>query len=162
MAPPLFDRPAFIAEVRPWFQPLEALLPEGDAFHYQEAMIFSGVINGAQEHLISVPLTRDSVSFHAARHLGEQAAWPQVGKLPLFAFTMMPPTDCIHTLQPDVPYLVRGISWDQAEVVDADEQLARHFTTWWHRGKPKPAYYRFSGNYEIHLETCTTASSNQV
>lgn len=162
MPDPLFDRAAFIEKVRQVFKPLEALLGEGNAFDYDEAAIFSGVINGSQEHVVSVPLTKASVSLNVAAHLGEQDSWVQAGKLPLFGFYMMPPTDCIKTLDPDTPYLVRGVSWDQAEVVDAGERLARHFTTWWHRGKPKPAYYRFSGNYEIHLETCTTASSNQV
>jgi hypothetical protein len=158
----LFDRAAFIEKVRQVFKPLEVLLGEGNAFDYDEAAIFSGVINGSQEHVVSVPLTKASVSLNVATHLGEQDSWVQAGKLPLFGFYMMPPTDCIKTLDPDTPYLVRGVSWDQAEVVDAGERLVRHFTTWWHRGKPKPAYYRFSGNYEIHLETCTTASSNQV
>jgi hypothetical protein len=162
MADVLFDRAAFIEKVRQVFRPLEGLLGEGNAFNYDEAMIFSGVINGSQEHVVSVPLTEASVSLNTAKHLGEQNSWAQAGKLPLFAFYMMPPTDCIHTLEPDVPYLVRGVAWEKAEVVDAAGKMARHFTTWWHRGKPKPAYYRFSGNYEIHLQTCTTASSNQV
>ena len=161
MADPMFDRAAFIRKVRESFAPLEPLLPEGDAFNYDEAMIFSGVINGSQEHVVSVPMTTDSPSFNTAMHLGEQDSWAQAGKLSLFGFYMMPPTDCIHTLEPGTPYLVRGVAWDKAEVVDAGGEMARHFTTWWHRGKAKPAYYRFSGNYEIHLETCTTASSNQ-
>ena len=161
MPDPLFDRAAFIAKVRQAFGPLEGLLSGGDRFDYDEAMIFSGVINGSQEHVVSVPLTQDSPSVDVAMHLGEQNSWAQAGKLPLFAFYMMPPTDCIHTLEPDVPYLVRGVAWEKAEVIDVEEKMARYFTTWWHRGDPKPAYYKFSGNYEIHLQTCGTASSNQ-
>jgi len=161
MSDPMFDRAAFIQKVRETFASLEPLLPEGDAFNYDETMIFSGVINGSQEHVVSVPITKDSPSYGTAMHLGERDSWAQVGKLSLFGFYMMAPTDCIHTLQPDTPYLVRAVEWDKAEVVDAQGEMPRHFTTWWHRGKPKPGYYRFSGNYEIHLETCTTASSNQ-
>ena len=62
MPDPMFDRAAFIRKVRETFAPLEALLPEGDAFDYDEAMIFSGVINGSQEHVVSVPMTTDSPS----------------------------------------------------------------------------------------------------
>jgi hypothetical protein len=158
----LFDRAAFIEKVRQAFLPLEALLPNGDAFDYDETVIFSGVVNGSQEHIVSVPLTKTSVSVNVATHLGEQDSWAQIGKLPLFGFYMMPPTDCIHTLEPDVPYLVRGIAWEKAELVDAEGKTSRNFTTWCHRGNPKPAYHRFSGNYEIHSQTCFTASSNQM
>ena len=161
MSSPMFDRAAFLDRVRQTFAPLEALLPEGDAFDYDEAMIFSGVVNGSQEHVVSVCLTRSSPSFQKAMTLGDSDSWADVGKLPMFGFYMMPPTDCIHTLEPDVPYLVRGFEWANAEVVDKDGNVAREFTTWWHRGKPKPAYFKFSGNYEIHIETCGTASSNQ-
>lgn len=160
-ASPLFDRAAFIERVRQAFGPLEALLPYGDAFDYEEAAIFSGVVNGSQEHVVVVPLTQASVSFYIAKHLGEEASWADIDSIPLFGFYMMPPTDCIHTLDPDTPYLVRGISWDQAEVVDANDIVARLFMTWWRRGEETPAYYRFAGNVEIHLETCTTSGSDQ-
>jgi len=161
MADALFDRAAFIEKVRRVFEPLEDLLGGGNTFDYEEAMIFSGVINESQEHIVSVPLTSTSASLNTAKHLGEHDSWVQAGKLPLFAFCMLPPTDCIHTLEPDVPYLVRGVEWEKAEVVDAEGKVARHFTTWRHWGKPKPAYHKFSGNWEIHLQTCTTVSSNQ-
>ncbi len=160
-ASPLFDRPAFIEKVRQAFGPLEALLPDGDAFDYEEAAIFSGVVNGSQEHVVVVPLTQASLSFYVGKHLGEELSWADIDSLPLFGFYMIPPTDCIHTLKPDTPYLVRGISWDQAEVVDANNVVARLFMTWWRRGEETPAYYRFAGNVEIHLQTCSTASSNQ-
>ncbi len=160
-ASPLFDRPAFIASVRQVFEPLEALLPEGDAFDYEEAAIFSGIINGWQEHVVIVPLTQASVSFYIAMHLGEELSWADIDTLPMFGFYMLPPTDCIHTLKPDTPYLVRGISWDQAEVVDANDVVSRLFMTWWRRGEKTPAYYKFLGNVELHFTTCGTASSNQ-
>jgi hypothetical protein len=158
----LFDRAAFIEKVRQAFGPLETLLPDGDAFDYEETAIFSGVVNGSQEHLVLIPLTQASVSFNTAKHLGEKTSWEDVGVLPLFGFYMMPPTDCIHTLEPDTPYLARGIAWDRAELVDAEGRVPRLFVTWWRRGEATPAYYKFSGNVWVHLETCTTAGSNQA
>ena len=158
----LFDRAEFIAKVRQAFEPIEYLLNEADAFDYEEAAIFSGVVNGSEEHVVFVPLTQASVSFDIARHLGEDTSWADIESLPLFGFYMLPPTDCIHTVEPDVPYLVRGISWDRSEVVDGSGVIARLFVTWWRRGEPAPAYCKFSGNWEIHIQTCTTASSNQL
>lgn len=158
----VFDRAAFIEKVRQTFEPLEALLHEGDAFDYEETSLFSGVVNGSQEHVVVVPLTQASVSFNTARHLGEKTSWEDVGTLPLFGFYMLPPTDCIHTIAPDTPYLAQGIAWDRAELVDAGGGVPRLFVTWWRRGDGTPAYFKYSGNVEIHLETCTTASSNQV
>jgi len=160
-ASPLFDRAAFVEEVRQEFEPLEAILPAGDAFDYEEAAIFSGVVNGWQEHVVIVPLTQASLSYYVGKHLGEELSWADIDTLPLFGFYMMPPTDCIHTLEPDTPYLVRGISWDQAEVVDANDVVARLFMTFWRRGEETPAYYKFLGNVEVHIETCTTAGTNQ-
>jgi len=75
---------------------------------------------------------------------------------------MLSPTDCIHTLEPDTAYLARGVAWDRAELVDAEGRIPRMFVTWWRRGEPTPAYYKYSGNIWVHLETCTTAGSNQV
>jgi len=158
---PLFDRPAFVENVRLAFEPLEQILPEGDAFDYEETAIFSGVVNGWQEHVVIVPLTQASVSFYVAKHLGEDLSWVDIDSLPMFGFYMLPPTDCIHTLRPNTPYLVRGISWDQAEVVDANDVVSRLFGTWWRRGEATPAYYKFLGNVEVHIETCGTATSNQ-
>lgn len=162
MSDSLFDRGAFIEKVRGAFKPLEALLPDGDAFDYEETALFTGVVNGSQEHIVIIPLTQASVSFNVAKHLGEKTSWEDVGVVPLYGFYMLPPTDCIHTVAPDTPYLVRGISWDRAEVVNAGGEVSRLFVTWWRRGDPTPAYFKYSGNYEIHIETCTTASSNQV
>jgi len=162
MADSLFDRAAFIEKVRNTFKPLEASLPDGDAFDYEEAALFSGIVNGSQEHVVVVPLTQASLSFEVAKHLGEKKSWENIGTLPLFGFYMLSPTDCIHTLQPDTPYLARGIGWDRAEMVDAEGRIPRLFMTWWRRGEPTPAYYKYSGNIEVHLETCTTSGSNQV
>ncbi|MFC2078621.1 hypothetical protein ACFLSZ_01420 [Candidatus Bipolaricaulota bacterium] len=158
----LFDRAAFIDKVRTAFADVEKLLGTGDAFDYDEVAIFSGVINGAQEHLVLLPLTQASVSFHAQMTLGNDTSWADITKLPLYGFYMMPPTDCIHTLKPDTAYLVRAVSWERAEVVNAGGDAERMFVTWVRRGEPEKAYYTFAGNYQIHLETCWTASSNQV
>lgn len=156
---PLFDRAAFIDKVREAFAGVEALLGTGDAFDYEEAAIFSGVVNGAQEHVVILPLTQASVSFHAQKTV---ASWDNINTLPLFGFYIMSPTDCIHSLQLNTAYLVRAVFWDRAEVVNADGEVERMFVTWVRRGEPSSAYFTFRGNVEIHLETCWTASSNQV
>jgi len=161
-ASPLFDRAAFVDKVRAAFAPLEALLPDGDAFDYEEAAIFSGVVNGWQEHVVIVPLTQASVSVYVGRHLGEEMSWADIDSLPIMGFYMMAPTDCIHTIKAETPYLVRGIAWDHAEVVNASGVVARMFMTWWHRGEPTPQYYKFLGNTEFHATTCTTVSTNQL
>ncbi len=158
----MFDRAAFLEKARQAFKPLEALLGEGDAFDYEETALFSGVVNGSQEHVVIVPLTQASVSFNTAEHLGEHDSWANVGSLPLCAFYVIPPTNCIHTLQPDTPYLIRCVTWDRAEVVSAEEKVARMFMTWWRRGEPSRQYYKFLGNVEWHIQTCTTFTTNQV
>jgi hypothetical protein len=159
---PLFDRSAFIDRVRDAFSGIEAMLGTGDAFDYEEAAIFSGIVNGAQEHVVIVPLTQASVSFHLQKTLGNDVSWEDIDTLPLFGFYMMSPTDCIHSLDWDTPYLVRAVFWDRAEVVNANGEVERMFVTWVRRGEPTGAYFTFRGNVELHLETCWTASSNQV
>lgn len=158
----LFDRAVFIDKVRVAFADVEKLLGTGDAFDYEEVAVFSGVVNGSQEHVVILPLTQASVSFHTQQTLGNHASWDDISKLPLYGFYMMSPTDCIHTLKLDTAYLVRAVSWERAEVINADDEVERMFVTWVHRGEPSKAYFTFRGNVEIHLETCWTASSNQV
>ena len=158
----LFDRAAFIDKVRTAFETVEHLLETGDAFDYDEVAIFSGVVNGSQEHVVILPLTQASVSWHTQKTLGDHTSWDDISKLPLFGFYMLSPTDCIHTLKLDTPYLVRAVSWERAEVVNAADEVERMFVTWVRRGEPARAEYTFRGNVVIHFETCWTASSNQV
>lgn len=158
----LFDRAAFIEKVRPAFADVEKLLGTGDAFDYDEVAIFSGIVNGSQEHLVILPLTQASVSFHTQMTLGNDTSWADVSALPLFGFYMISPTDCIHTLKLDTAYLVRAVSWERAEVVNAAGGVERMFVTWVRRGEQAKPYFTFRGNVELHLETCWTASSNQV
>ena len=157
----MFDRDAFLARVRAAFRPLEALLPEGDEFDYEHAALFSGFLNGTDEHVVIVLLKEDSVSVERAEELGYTLQWEDVGRLPLFAVMVLPPTDCIRDVEYNVPYLVRGVDWDTAEVVDARGRVARTVETWWARGADEGVYFRFSGNMKIHLQTCTTVSMNQ-
>ena len=156
-----FDRAAFIAQVRSAFAPLEALLPEGDEFDYEKTAFFSGVLNGTDEHLIVVLLTSDSVSVENARALRSTLTWDEVGKLPLFAIMVLPPTDCIRDVDYNTPYLVRSINWDLAEAVDAQGRFVRDVETWWEPEITQGVWFKFSGNIKVHLETCTTASMNQ-
>jgi hypothetical protein len=157
----LFDRAAFIDEVERTFRPLEALLAPGDRFDYEHAAFFSGYLNDRDEHLIVVLLADDSPSVQKASALGYTLDWPAVGILPLFAIIVLPPTDCIRDVDYNVPYLVRGVSWDVGDVVDASGRFVRDVQTWWARGTDEPMYLRFSGNLKIHLQTCTTISMNQ-
>lgn len=158
----LFDRAAFIDKVRVAFADVETLLGTGDTFDYEEVAVFSGVVNESQEHVVILPLTQASVSFHTQKTLGDHTSWDDISKLPLYGFYMMSPTDCIHTLKLDTAYLVRAVSWERAEVVNAAGEVERMFVTWVRRGESSKAYFTFRGNVEIHLETCWTASSNQV
>jgi len=158
----LFDRAAFIDKVRTAFADIENLLETGDAFDYEEVALFSGVINGAQEHLVILPLTQASVSFHTQMTLGDDKSWQDIDTLPLYGLYIMSPTDCIHTLKPETAYLVRAASWDRAQAVNAAGEVERMLVTWVRRGEPASAYFTFRGNYEIHLQTCWTSSSNQV
>lgn len=157
-----FDRSVFISQVRAAFRPLEALLPEGDAFDYEKAAFFSGVLNGSEEHLVVVLLASDSVSVENARRLRTDLTWEDVGKLPLFAIMVLPPTDCIRDTEYNVPYLVRSINWDEAEAIDEHARFVRDVETWWEPEINQGLWFKFSGNIKVHLETCTTASMNQV
>lgn len=156
----LFDRAEFIDFVQQTFRPLEVLLAPGDSFDYEHAAFFSGFLNGRDEHLIVV-LEDGSPSVEKAKDLGHSLDWPDVGILPLFALMVLPPTDCIRDVEYNVPYLVRGVSWDVGDVVDARGMFVRDVETWWARGTDEPMYLKFSGNLKIHLQTCTTISMNQ-
>ena len=126
-------------------------------------MLFSGVVNGSQEHVVVVPLTSGSHSVDIAKNsLGSTLTWNDLPDgLPLFGLLILGPTDCINGLTYDTPYLAKGVSWERAQIINAQGVFLRNFVTWWRRGDPTPAYFKFSGNMEIHLETCGTASSNQ-
>jgi len=157
-----FDRSAFIAQVRSTFRPLEALLPEGDYFDYEAAALFSGYLNGTDEHVVILMLTSDSVSYENARRLREDLTWEDVGVLPLFAVMVLPPTDCIRDVDYNVPYLIRSLDWDEAEAVDSAGRFVRDVETWWEPEISQGQWFKFSGNLKVHLETCTTASLNQT
>jgi hypothetical protein len=157
----MFDRAAFIAKVRAAFRPLEALLPDGDELDYEHAALFSGFLNGTDEHVVIVLLTEDSISVKRAEEMGYTLDWKDVGMLPLFAIMILPPTDCIRDVEYNVPYLVRGTDWDVAQLVDARGKVARTVETWWARGADEGVYYKFSGNVKIHIQSCTTVGVNQ-
>jgi hypothetical protein len=157
----LLDRAELIDYVERTFSSLEALLAPGDTFDYEHAAFFSGFLNDRDEHLIVVLLSEDSPSVEKSEQLGYSLDWPDVGILPLFAIMVLPPTDCIRDVDYNVPYLVRGVSWDEGDVVDARGNFVRDVQTWWARGTDEPMYLRFSGNLKIHLQTCVTISMNQ-
>jgi len=157
----MFDRDAFLAKVRMVFRPLEALLADGDEFDYEHAALFSGFLNGTDEHVIIVLLKEDSPSVKKAEEMGYTLDWEDVGTLPLFAIMILPPTDCIRNVEYNVPYLIRGLSWDVAEAINAKGNRARTVETWWARGADEGVYFKFSGNVKIHLQTCTTVGMNQ-
>ena len=159
---PIFDREAFIAKVTAVFQELNHLLREGDEFDFQAAMLFSGLPNESQEHLVVVPLTANSVSVDYAKQVGSTFLWTDIGTITLFGLYLIEGTDCISILHTGQPYLAVCNAWNRANIIDAQGDLVREFKIWWHRGDSKRAYFKFSGdNMEIHLETCFTASSNQ-
>ncbi len=157
----MFDRDAFLAKVRAAFKPLEALLPDGDELDYEHAALFSGFVNGTDEDVVIVLLTEDSASVKRAEELGYTLEWKNIGTLPLFAIMILPPTDCIRDVEFNVPYLVRGLDWDVAELVDPRGNVARTVETWWTRGADEGVYFKFSGNVKVHLQSCTTVGVNQ-
>lgn len=73
----------------------------------------------------------------------------------------MDTTKCIHDLVPGVPYVIRSVSWEQAEVVDAAGQVARYFETEWVRGTEVDAWYAYSGNTFFHFGQCVMVGTNQ-
>jgi len=133
-----FDRDAFLRQVREDFVSLEPLLEEGDAFEYDQAVLFSGYLNGTNEHLVVVRLTSDSTSVQNALRLRSDLTWENVGPLPLFAVLVLSPTDCIRDVSYDTPYLVRALSWTTGEVVDAEGRFVRDLELWWEdEGDPR-------------------------
>ncbi|MBU1049559.1 hypothetical protein KKG90_05980 [Candidatus Bipolaricaulota bacterium] len=158
----LFDRTAFIEKVQTAFANVEKLLGSGDAFDYEEVALFSGIVNGYEEHVVFLPLTQSSVSYHLQRTLGDTKSWADISSLPLYGFYVLSPTNCINYLRMDTAYLVRAISWDRAEVVNSEGEVARMFASWARRGEPAKAYFTFRGNAEFHSDTCWTTTTNQV
>ncbi len=159
----VFDRANFIREVRAAFAPLETWLASGDQFDYEHAAFFSGYLNGRDEHLVVLLLSDSSPSMEKARQLGTTWSWQGASPLPLFAVMVLPPTDCVRDVGYNVPYLVRGLTWDTGDVIDASGAFVRDVQTSWARGTEpaEPLYLRFSGNLKIHLQTCVTISMNQ-
>jgi hypothetical protein len=159
----VFDRADFVRQVRVTFQPLEARLAPGDQFDYDHAAFFSGFLNGRDEHLVVLLLTETSPSVTKARELGIRWSWEGANPLPLFAIMVLPPTDCVRDVEYSIPYLVRGLSWETGDVIDASGAFVRDVQTSWARGTEpaEPMYLRFSGNLKIHLQTCVTISMNQ-
>ena len=156
-----FNRAAFLAEIREVFAPLEPLLAEGDKFDYEGVIIFSGIVNDWGEHVITLPLTEDSPSYQLGKLMGNELLWSDVTNVPLGGFYLMDNTDCIHDLVPGVPYVIRGVSWEQAEVVDAVGQVARYFETKWTRGIEVDEWYAYTGNTVFHFALCVVISTNQ-
>lgn len=156
-----FNREAFVAEIREVFAPLEPLLAEGDKFDYEGALIFSGIVNGWGEHVITLPLTEDSPSYQLSKLMGRDLLWSDVTNVSLGGFYIMDTTNCIHDLVPGVPYVIRGVSWEQAEVVDQYGTVARYFNTKWTRGIDVDAWYAYTGNTVFHFPTCVVITTNQ-
>lgn len=156
-----FNRAAFVAEIQEIFAPLQSLLAEGDTFDYEGVLIFSGIVNGWGEHVITLPLTADSPSYHTSELMGRELLWSDVTNVPLGGFYLMDTTSCIHDLVPGVPYVIRGVSWEQAEVVDQHGQIARYFNTKWTRGIEVDAWYAYTGNSVFHFPTCAIITTNQ-
>ncbi|MFC2079355.1 hypothetical protein ACFLSZ_05190 [Candidatus Bipolaricaulota bacterium] len=156
-----FNRTAFVAEIREVFAPLESFLAEGDKFDYEGVLIFSGIVNGWGEHVITLPLTEDSPSYELSKRMGSDLLWSDVTNVPLGGFYIMDTTNCIHDLVPGTPYVIRGVSWERAEVLDQYGNLARYFETKWTRGIEVDAWYAYTGNSVFHFPVCVVISTNQ-
>lgn len=158
----LFDRDTFVSSVKEIFAPLELLLPEGDAFDYERTLFFSGVLNGVHEHIITLPLTTTSRSMLDATRLGQDLTWDEVDYLVLCGIYVLPPNDCIKGLDAGVPYLVRAVKWDKAEVVDCHGNVVRFFTLRWTKGAQDPEWIKYAGDNELyHAWPCIIISTDQ-
>lgn len=61
--------------MREIFKPIEAVLPKGDTLDYDRTVLFSGLPNNTNEHIVIVPVSSSSVSVQKAQRLGKDLTW---------------------------------------------------------------------------------------
>ena len=170
-----WDRPAFVDSLRACVAVLEPLLREGDAFDYERFRFFSAQdLNGGNETLVIVPLTKESPSERARFDLVGTVPWAQIAPLPLAAFLPLDNTNCFGQVVNGVPYLLRCIDWDRVKFVDQHGAHIRNATTcYWERGSNKPEKLWFTGGAPedtgserhgagYHATGCCTVTTNQT
>ena len=112
---PLFDRSTFIAKVKGIFKPIERVLPKGDTLDYNRTVLFSGLPNNTNEHIVIVPLSKSSLSKQKARRLGIDLTWQEANPIALAAYYIIAPND-FSSLEAGKPYLTIAISWEKRVV----------------------------------------------
>ncbi|MFC2078465.1 hypothetical protein ACFLSZ_00630 [Candidatus Bipolaricaulota bacterium] len=163
----IFDRQGLIDRVRERCEPIEALLADtGDTLDYDNLRFFTGTnLNGADETVVSILLTKDSPSVQAALLSEEESPLADLVPLPAVVLLPLDPCTSFHSLQNGVPYLYRIVSYEQAELVNAEGEFVRYSTafSWEERGTddPEPEWHKYVGNYVVHFFTCGSISTNQ-
>ncbi|MCK5586924.1 hypothetical protein KAJ02_12705 [Candidatus Bipolaricaulota bacterium] len=167
MSSSVFDRQGLIERVQERCEPIEALLAEtGDTLDYENLRFFTATkLNGADETVVSIFLTEDSPSSQAAMLTEEESPLEALAPLPFAVLLPLEPCTSFSILQNGVPYLYRILSYEQAELVDAEGKFVRYATefSWEERGTsdPEPEWHKYIGNYIFHFLRCATISTNQ-
>jgi len=158
----VFNHAELVANVREVFKHMEPLLGE-DRFDYENLRLFSGTaLNGADETVVFVPLTRESPTYLKMLQSEEEAPLADMAPMPVCGFLPLDPCDCFSVLQNGIPYLVRALTYHRAEMVDANGNYVRDTTEYeWQRGQQEPEWYKFLGNAACHCPGCSRITVNQ-
>lgn len=161
----VFDRHALVDRVRATFAELSASLEAetGDQFDFDNLRFFSATnLNGADETVVIIPLTADSPSYLVALQSEEEAPINSIVPLPHAGFLSLNPSNCFHSLENGVPYLIRMLGHESADVVNASGVWIRDATdVSWNRGAEEPEWYKYLGNTSFHFPTCAVITMNQ-
>ena len=157
-----FDRAALLAYIEEAFEPMEALLGEGDEFDYENFRFFTGTnLNGSDETVVIVPLSVDSTTVQKALLTEEEAPLAEMSPMPVMGLLPLEPCTCFRALENGVPYLCQVLSYERAILVDADGEYVRDTTTFeWNRGAGEPEWYTYRGNVATHQFPCVMVSVN--
>ena len=158
------DRAVLVEEVQARFEGMSRFLAEttGDRLDFVNLRFFSATnLNGADETVVIVPLTEDSPSYQLALQSEEAAPLAGIAPLPLGGMLPLDPCTAFHSLENNVAYLFRAISYEDAEIVDEAGERIRMATEFsWNRGGNDPEWYMYRGNTVIHFQTCATIRVN--
>lgn len=159
-----WDHAAFVEYLRGVFEPMDSLLAQtGDELDFERFRFFSGKnLNGADETVVIIPLNEDCPSYRLALLDETEVPLADIAPLPYGGFLALDPCDCFSAIENGVPYLLRVVSYEQAEMVDANGKFIRPSTTFsWLRGGNEPEWYKFLGNVTFHFNQCITTGANQ-
>ncbi len=108
-----------VAEVKQIFQGMGTLLPEGDAFDFDNVFFFTGHFGDIEETTAVVPLTPSSPSY--GRYAQEDFSWKEVDSVTLGGLYIG--SRFSPRLAPGV-YVLKLVSWDEVVAIDSSGQIA--------------------------------------